>query len=190
MKYLTASFVNGLLVVVPLAVTAYSLYAVFDFLDRLVPGEDLPRGAGVAMTLGLVLAVGILATNFLTRWLFTLLGGVLERIPVVKLVYTSVRDLISAFTGERKSFDRPVLVSLGAGTDMDAIGFITRDDLSELGLTDRVAVYLPQAYAFAGAVLAVPRDRVRPLTMEAGDAMTFVVSGGVTGKKKADAASA
>jgi len=100
----------------------------------------------------------------------------------VKLVYTSLKDIVGAFVGEKKKFNRPVLVALTKGGDVATIGFVTRNGLTELGLADHVAVYVPQAYNIGGNVVVVPSDRVTPLDADPAKVMTFIVSGGVTGE--------
>jgi uncharacterized membrane protein len=107
---------------------------------------------------------------------------VLARIPLVKLLYHSLKDLFNALLGDNKRFDQPVVVSLMGGEVM-VLGFITREDMAEFGLKGKVAVYLPQSYNFAGNLLLVDGDKVRPLDVPAGAVTTFIVSGGVTGAK-------
>ena len=102
--------------------------------------------------------------------------------PLVKLVYTSLKELVGAFVGEKKKFDRPVLVALTAGSDVGSFGFVTRSTLPEIGLPGHVAVYVPQAYNIGGNVVVVPSDRVTALEADPAVVMTFVVSGGVTGE--------
>jgi uncharacterized membrane protein len=182
------NFLRGLIVTVPFAVTAYVVYAVVKTLDGWIDlerwvGRPLP-GGGLVLTLVLITFVGFMASNFATRWMFGAIDDLFGRLPLVKLIYTSIRDVTGAFVGEKRRFDRPVLVSLGEGIDTLVVGFQTRDDLSELGLADHVAVYLPQSYNFAGNLLAVPRDRVRPLTAESTVVLALVVSGGVSGESK------
>jgi uncharacterized membrane protein len=99
----------------------------------------------------------------------------------VKLVYSSIKDLINAFVGERKSFDKPVLVRLSPDDSVRALGFVTREALASLGLPEHVAVYFPQSYNFAGNLLIVPHDAIQPLSVSSGELMTFIVSGGVSG---------
>ncbi len=183
---LVRAFMRGLLFVVPIAATAYALWFVFVKVDAWINVEKLLNrrvpGAGIVLTLVLVTLVGFLAGNFATRWLFRGLEDLLSRTPFVKLLYGSLKDLIGAFVGEKKSFDRPVLVALWPGSDVDTVGFVTRDDASGLGLPGRVAVYLPQAYNFGGVVVLVPGDRVRPLEAEPSAVMAFVMSGGIAGE--------
>ena len=107
--------------------------------------------------------------------------NVLTRTPFIQLLYTSLKDLIEAFMGQKKRFDQPVIVNLGAGWHAEALGFVTRQSLEMFGLQDRVAVYFPQSYNFAGHVLIFPKDQVRPVNLPSSDVMAFIVSGGVSG---------
>ncbi len=176
MNVLVKFFFRGLLVVVPAVATVFIVSLIFTRIDRLL-GLPIP-GAGFVVTLLLITLVGFLMSNFITRRLFDGLEQIFRRLPLVKLVYSSVKDLIGAFVGEKKSFDKPVLVTLSEGACV--VGFLTRDGLHDLGLPGHVAVYFPQAYAFAGHVLVVPRVSVRALAVDSADAMAFVVSGGVS----------
>ncbi|MDA0713786.1 MAG: DUF502 domain-containing protein, partial [Bacteroidetes bacterium] len=103
-----------------------------------------------------------------------------ERIPLIKTLYTSVSDLLSAFVGDKRRFNRPVLVKLTKMADIEKLGFITSEDLSELGIDGgRIAVYLPHSYAFSGNLFIVPAENVTPLDANAAEVMKFIVSGGV-----------
>ena len=110
-----------------------------------------------------------------------LIDGLFIKLPVVKMLYSAIKDLIEAFAGEKKSFDRPAIVELTAGGPK-AVGFITREGLEFLSLSDHVAVYFPKSYNFAGSVLIFPSDRVTPLDVDSSEAMALVVSGGVSGR--------
>lgn len=186
MKRLMRYFVRGLLVFVPAALTVAALAWTFSKLDVLFRGlfrieqPGLGFVLGVAATLGLITLIGFLASNVLGRWLFGLVDGLFARLPLVKLLYGSVKDFIEAFAGEKRSFDKPVVVELMPGGPA-AIGFVTQSDLASLGLDGQVAVYFPQSYNFAGSMLIVPAERVRPLRVDSSAAMTFIVSGGVAG---------
>jgi uncharacterized membrane protein len=179
-------FLRGLIVVAPVAAIAAAVYWVFVELDTWINLEPLLNrkvpGAGIVLTIAVITLIGFLASNFATRWIFAGLEDLLEHTPLVKLVYTSIKDLVGAFVGEKKKFDRPVLVSLAGGSDVASIGFLTRDGLAEIGLPGHVAVYVPQAYNIGGNVVVVPKERVKPLHADPGAVMTFVVSGGVTGE--------
>ncbi|HQR47531.1 MAG TPA: DUF502 domain-containing protein [Thermoanaerobaculia bacterium] len=179
MGHLVKYFVRGLIVFVPAAVSVFVLWTVFVKVDRLV-GIPFP-GAGLLATVALVTLLGFLASNFLTRRAFDLLDGIFRRVPFVKLVHGAARDLVNAFVGERKGFDRPVALSLGGPDAPKLLGFATRESISGDGLEGHVAVYVPQSYAFAGHVFVVPRARVTPLSAASADVMAFIVSGGVSG---------
>jgi uncharacterized membrane protein len=176
------NFLRGLLFVTPVAVTAWVVWIVVATLDAWVEpmlGRRVP-GAGLVLTLALITLVGVLAGAFATRELFRLMDRVFTHVPLVKLLYTSLRDLTEAFFGERRRFNRPVLVSMGTG-GIGFIGFLTREDLAPVGLPDRVAVYFPQSYNFAGNLIVVPRASITPLDLDPTTAMTLIVSGGVAG---------
>lgn len=136
-------------------------------------------GVGILLTLVAITAVGALASNVLGRALLRRFERLVGRVPLVRLLYTTARDLVGAFFGDERSFDRPALVSVGPDDGLKALGFVTRDSLVELGLEDHVMVYFPQSYNFAGNTLAVPRSRVQLLSVDAGRFMAMVVSGGI-----------
>jgi uncharacterized membrane protein len=178
MKKLTKYFLKGLAFLVPVVLTVYVIYAVFTKVDNLFKFQ-IP-GMGVLATFLIITFIGFMASNFLTRWVVNLVDRLMRRLPLVKMIYTSVKDLIHAFVGEKKGFDRPVAVSLGGG--VKAVGFITSDSLEKLGMADMVSVYLPQSYNFAGNLIMVPKEQVTPVDGDSGDIMAFIVSGGIASK--------
>jgi len=178
MKRLSQYFFNGLLVIVPLALTLYVCYVIFIKIDRLM-GLKQP-GLGVLITVVGITVVGFFASNFLTRNLFSLLDQLFTKLPFVKMLYSAIRDLVYAFVGDKKSFNQPVLVNLFPGSEARVMGFLTREGLANLGMEQSVAVYIPQAYTFAGYLVIVPRDQISPLKIESSKAMAFIVSGGVS----------
>jgi uncharacterized membrane protein len=105
----------------------------------------------------------------------------MNRIPLVKLIYSSLKDLLNAFVGDKKKFNNPVLVTINKENQLHRIGFITQDDLTSVGITDMVVVYFPQSYAVAGDHFVVPRENVRILNVSGPVAMKFIVSGGISG---------
>lgn len=178
-------FLRGLLIVIPVVTTLWILWKVFDIVDRLlplrelVPGYAVP-GVGFVIIVLLVTLVGILTTNLLAAQALALADRIFARLPFVKLLYSSIKDVTEAFVSEKKKFDKPVLLSLGEGVGASVIGFVTQEDLAEFGLRDRVAVYVPQSYNFAANLLLVPRSRVTAIDKPSSEVMAFVVSGGVT----------
>ena len=169
---------RGALITGPLVATVYVLYFIFRTVDDLLP-IGIP-GLGVLLTMLLVGLVGYFSSNVIGSGILESIERFLQRVPFVKLFYSSIKDLVNAFVGDRKSFDKPVLVRLGPG-EVRVLGFVTRESLVRLGLPDHVAVYLPQSYNFAGNLVIVPGDAVQPLSVPSGELMTFIVSGGVSG---------
>ncbi|HWP97841.1 MAG TPA: DUF502 domain-containing protein [Syntrophomonadaceae bacterium] len=190
MKRLTRYFLNGLLFMVPFMLTLYIFFQVFTRIDHIlkipIPGIGIIPGVGFITTLLIITLVGFLVSNFLTRKIFYWFDGIMNRLPLVKLVYSSVKDLIGAFLGDKKTFNRPVLVRLSQETEAHALGFVTCDSLDNFGLDDYIAVYLPQSYNFAGNLLVFPRDQVRALETNSSELMTFIVSGGVASAGNGD----
>jgi uncharacterized membrane protein len=179
MRRLTRYFLQGLVLVGPIAVTLYFCWLVFTRVDRWL-GVPVP-GVGFLAAVVLVTLVGFLASNLVTRGLVGILDRLMTRLPFVRLLYSSTRDLLNAFVGERRRFDVPVLVPLLPGAPMHAFGFVTQESLARLGMDGYVAVYFPQSYNVAGNLIVCPADQVRRLDVESSDLMAFIVSGGVTG---------
>jgi uncharacterized membrane protein len=179
MKDLIGYFFRGALVLLPIVTTVYIVWLILKTVDSLLP-VGVP-GAGIVLTIGIVTFVGFLTSNVLGRTVLHGLDRLLGRLPFVQLLYRSLQDLISAFVGEKRRFDRPVAVALGAGGTARVLGFVTREDLHPLGLKDSVAVYLPQSYNFAGNLVIVPREQIEALDTASAELMTFIVSGGISG---------
>lgn len=178
MHYFVRYFVRGLLLVAPVGVTLYILWAAIRRLDALLP-LWFP-GAGLLIILASVTLIGYLGSTFIARPLFQLLENSLIRLPLVNVLYSSLKDLFSAFVGDKKKFTQPVLVILNRESDLRKLGFITQTDLAELGMKDKVAVYLPHSYNFSGELYIVPRENVTPVQASGTAIMKFIVSGGVT----------
>ena len=170
-------FFRGLLVLTPLAVTCYVIYVIFVFLDGLIP-VPFP-GIGILMVIGLITFTGYLASLFFARPVFEWVERGLFKIPLVNLLYTSIKDLMGAFVGDKKKFSEPVVVQIS--DTISRFGFLTQEDLGTIGLTDMVAVYFPHSYNVSGNVFLVKRDKITPLKgVKSSDVMKFMVSGGVS----------
>jgi len=186
-------FFRGLLVFVPTGLTILVVAYVVTSLDKLFGGllkiDTLP-GLGLCIgligTLAVITVTGFLASNFIGRSLVRLVDKIFKKLPLIKILYSSIKDLIAAFVGEPKKFDKPVLVNIGPESYAKILGFITRESLENFGLKDHVAVYFPQSYNFAGNVLIFPRKAVKSLDIASSEAMTFIVSGGVAGNQAED----
>lgn len=173
-------FFRGLLFIVPIALTMYIIILAISWLDSLIPFQ-VP-GLGMLTILGFITLIGYLASTLLAGPIFNLLEEVLVKVPLINIIYTSLKDLISAFVGDKKKFNQPVLVTMNPEFVIQKPGFITQKDLSQLGLVGQVAVYLPHSYNFSGNLYIVPAKYVVPInTATSSDIMKFIVSGGVSG---------
>lgn len=180
MKKLTKYFFNGVALLVPMAATVYFVYIIFVKIDNLY---DFPvPGMGFIITILIITTVGFIGSNLLTRKLVGIFDLIFTRLPLIKMIYTSIKDLIGAFVGDKKGFTKPVLVSLSPGSNVQVIGFMTDESLNHLGLSDSAAVYLPQSYNFAGNLIIVPKEQITPLNADSTDIMKFIVSGGISKK--------
>ncbi|UII23230.1 DUF502 domain-containing protein [Fulvivirga ligni] len=178
-------FFRGLLFVVPLALTIYIIYEILDWLDNLIP-VNIP-GLGIVIIVVNITFLGYLASFFITRPFFDQLEKYLVKIPLVNILYTSIKDLIGAFVGDQKKFNVPVTVAFNDSGTVLKVGFITRADLEEIDLPGFVSVYLPHSYNFSGNHFLVDKNHIKPLHMDGADAMKFVVSGGVSGLEEKEA---
>jgi len=175
-------FFSGTLFIVPLVATVYFIFVSFRWLDNLL---DLPYpGLGVLIILFVITAFGYLTTNFAFKTAGNWLDHIINRIPLVKLIYSALKDLLSAFVGDRKKFHKPVLVRINKDNSLYQIGFITQPDLTDLGLQDMVVVYFPHSYAFSGFHYFVPKENIKPLNIPGPVAMKFIISGGVSGLRE------
>lgn len=176
MNWIIKNFLRGLVIVVPIAVTVYLLYQTFITLDRLL---RLPTpGLGIAILLGAIIAIGALAGNFAGRRVFSLTETLFTKAPIVRIVYSAIKDLLEAFVGNKRRFDRPVSVQVTEGVRV--FGFITQDDLGTLSPQGNVAVYVPFSYTWDGCLLVVARERVHVIEADSAKIMALVVSGGVS----------
>ncbi len=190
-------FFQGILVVAPLAVTIYVLWWLFTLIDNLLPNivsgilptfslnpsaafKRIP-GLGFVVTILFLLLVGRLSSVFIVSRLMQFFDNLLEHTPGVKIIYSSVKDFVQAFAGNKRKFNKPILVNVDA-SDVWRLGFITQEDANSFGLQEHVVVYVPHSYALSGITYFVPKDKIRPMdkNVKAADAMKFVVSGGVT----------
>jgi uncharacterized membrane protein len=189
-------FLQGLIILAPITITFWAVLSLFNWVDGILPDfihRILPRlaldengnprhvpGLGFILVILIVLVVGYVSSSFIVSKLVELFDKILEKTPGVKIIYSTIKDFFEAFAGNRRKFDRAVLVSIEA-PDIWRIGFITHQELSEFGLQEYISVYVPQSYAFAGHLYFVKKERVRLITdITSTDAMKFAISGGVT----------
>jgi len=173
-------FIQGLIILGPVSITAYTIYVVFDKIDSILrPAINIP-GIGFVIIILFILLVGYFSTFFLMSRILSVIDRLLERTPGIKLFYSFIKDFFEAFAGNKKKFTNGVLANI-ENNDVWRVGFITQEDMSGFALTDFVAVYVPMAYSVAGNVYIIPRSRIKPITnISSVQTMKFAVSGGVT----------
>ncbi len=185
MKRLFSYFLQGLLYIAPLGLTIYIIYLVFTFLDGLISkyleqilNVHIP-GLGLLLLFLTITILGIVGQSILFRPVRHLVGRLISKTPLLSLIYSSIRDLLNAFVGKEKKFNQPVLVKVNMISELEKVGFLTQEDLTDLGILEKVAVYFPHSYNFSGELFIVPAEHVRPFNMSPTEAMKFIVSGGV-----------
>ena len=182
-------FLQGVLVTAPIGITAYLLYWFVSSIDSWIPiftekdasGNIINQnyGLGFLIVIAGLIVMGYLSSNFITGRIFSLFNRWLEHTPGIKYIYSSVKDFFEAFAGNKRKFNKAVLVNIQSN-DVWQIGFITDDNASEFGMKDYVTVYVPLSYSFAGITYIVPRSRIKHIDhISAGDALKYTVSGGI-----------
>jgi uncharacterized membrane protein len=187
MNKLIRYFLQGLLLISPVALTIYAILVTLEFIDGLLIqhltnliGFKIP-GLGLVIILTFITLIGVIGSSILIKPLLSSIDGFISRAPLVKIIYTSIKDFMSAFVGKDKKFTEPVLVKVNVNSDLEMFGFITQHDLSALGINSgKVAVYIPYSYTFSGNLYIVPAANVKHLNVNSTEIMKFIVSAGVT----------
>ena len=181
--WIVQNFLQGVLILAPIAFTAYAIFWIFEKLDGLIqlkiPHVGIIPGLGLLAIFAAITLVGYLSSSFILGRLFSLFDQLLEKTPVIRYIYSSVKDFFDAFFGEKRKFNKPVLVHIYSD-EVWEVGFITQEDMTHFGLIDMVAVYVPMSYAISGKVYVVNKIKVRAMeNISAGEAMKFAVAGGI-----------
>lgn len=171
-------FMRGLLLVIPFAVTGYIISFALQKIDGLI-GVKFP-GLGIAILLTGITVLGYLGSNLLFRSFFDITEQWIVRLPLIGTIYSSLKELTSAFVGKDKKFDKPVLVVINSEARLHKLGFITQKDLKNINLPGSIGVYVPHSYNFSGDLFLLPKEAVTPLNISGAEIMKFIVSGGVT----------
>lgn len=173
-------FIQGLIILAPIAITGYLLYWLFDKVDSILrPYVNIP-GLGFAIIIVFVILVGWVSSSFLLGSFISIFDHWIERTPGIKFIYTSTKDFFEAFAGKKRKFNQAVLANVFSN-DVWIVGFLTDEEMHKFDMgSDKVAVYVPQAYNFAGQLYILPREKVRRIEhITAGEAMKYAVTGGV-----------
>lgn len=184
MKKLVGFFLQGILFITPIAVTIYLLYISFEFIDGILPsdiiGKHIP-GVSALIVVVAITIIGFLGKILVSQPIFQFVSRFINKLPLIKVIYFSIKDLLSAFVGKEKKFTHPVLVKINKEIELERLGFVTQKDLDFLGLKNKkIAVYLPSSYGILGELYIVPAENTAPIDANAIEVMKFIVSGGVS----------
>lgn len=185
MKKLLRYFIQGIVVLIPVIVTLYIIIKIVSiFVDFFVwigitGNVLLDVLLGLVVMLMVVIGVGVMASNYFFGNLMHLFETQFEKLPLIRHIYSPVKDFTEAFVGNKKKFKYPVLVQTSTENNYKEIGFVTRQDLSDFGMEDYVAVYIPFSYSLAGKMILVQKQYVEPFSQNPTDTMKFVISGGI-----------
>ncbi len=186
MKKLVTYFVQGLLVFSPFIFTVFIITKAFNMVDdpaneviNIVFGRYY-KGLGFLLILITITFLGFLSSTIIFRGVFKWIENIILRNSLIRMIYTSIKDLSNAFMGEKKKFNKPVLVQLDKHNGIYKLGFITQQSMDLIAEKDLIAVYLPISYSIAGDLYLVEKELVKPININSSEAMKFIVSGGVT----------
>lgn len=191
LKKLWNLVMKGLAAVLPIGLTIYlviwlgtNIEAVLrDLITFVLPGVHYWPGLGLIVGLLLLLVAGLIVNAYIVRWFLAQWDQFLERIPLVKTVYSALRDLVKFLPseGKRRDLRRVVMASFG---EVRLIGFVTRESAPELpphaAADGIVGVYFPMSYQIGGYTLYLPRARLTPLDIGVEEAMRLVLTGGMS----------
>ncbi|HLO89679.1 MAG TPA: DUF502 domain-containing protein [Lentimicrobium sp.] len=186
-QQLLSWFLQGMLYIAPVSLTVYVIYVSFQFVDGIlrdvifdIAGFNIPGLGMVVILLGITL-IGFFGSTIVFGRYLKVFDKLISQAPVVKVIYTSIKDFISAFVGKDRRFTEPVLVKVNRQSELEKLGFITQKDLSNLGIPKgKVAVYLPHSYNFSGNLFIVPVENITPINAPPAEVMKFVVTAGVS----------
>ena len=179
MKKFINYFLQGLLYLIPISVTTYVVYWTFIKIDSILP-FNFP-GLGLIVIISLITLIGYLGSVIIASPINAFFQRILNRAPLLKTIYTSVKDMMNTFVGKKKGFSEPVLVKVYENSTIERIGFITNEDVESLNIKKgKVLVYMPHSYAMSGQLFVVDKKDVTPIDKSSGEIMKLIISGGVT----------
>jgi len=179
-------FLQGLLFITPIGVTIFVIVWFVTFLDDIFESVFeglLPYhipGFGLLFSFFWLAVLGYLIAHLVSRSAVTWFDAMMNRAPLVKVIYFAVKDLITVFFGKEDKMGKPVKVLVQRDPLQYRFGFQTRKDMSEFGFSkEMISVYLPFSYGVMGNQLVVKKEDVEFVDVSASEMMKFIVSGGV-----------
>jgi uncharacterized membrane protein len=191
MNTLGKLFLKGLAVVIPSALTLAILWwlaggaeqILGNLLSRFLPTGWYIPGMGVLSAVAITILIGLLTHVILFQRLFAVGDAILNRLPLVKTLYSAIKDFIGYLSPDSQVATSKVVLVRLPGQSFELLGFVTREDCSRLPLQltveNPVAVYLPFSYQIGGYTLFLPRSCLTPVDMSFEAAMKLVLTGAV-----------
>lgn len=187
MSKIVRYFIQGLIITVPVIITAYVIFALVSMVGSVfskfgtIVSPIVDPFIVILSAIILIFVAGVLGSSIIFRPLFIMFDNFLEHTPLIKTLYSSTKDFLSAFVGSKKRFNKPVLITINKENNIQQLGFVTQEDLSELNIAKgTIAVYVPLSYSLSGNLLIVPVDHITMVNASSSEVMKFIVSGGVT----------
>lgn len=195
MKRLIKYFLTGVAALAPLVLTVSLVTWLFEKGDNLLGqyyrrlGVNIP-GLGLLTFVLIVILVGYFTNWYVGRAILNKIDRLFNRLPLIKTIYSILKETVGTIFGEKKAFGQPVILKI-PGSSLKVIGLITNPDLTALGFPDHVAVYVPQSLQWAGFTFLVPKSELEEpagdsgrLTLTPEEAMKFIISAGVAARTK------
>lgn len=183
MKKIVRTFLKGIFVLTPIGLTLFILYKVYEFADGifkmllLKEGIYFP-GLGLILTLFLILIVGFLANNIITNKFLSLVTSLFEKTPVVKTIYSTIKDTINSFSDNKKGLSQLVIVSI-PNSPIKLLGFLTNDEENKFIPKGHCSVFLMQSLQWSGNLIVVPKEIISPVEASSEEAVKFIASAGL-----------
>lgn len=186
-KKLIVYFFQGALFLIPIALTFLLMIKMFQMVGEFIEYLGirihplLDPIVGIVVVVGTFILIGAVGSTIFFKPLFSYVEVLFEKAPLIKTIYTSIKDLTSAFVGQKKKFNKPVMVKISENPVIEKLGYITNEDLTDLNIPNgKIAVYLPFSYAFTGSLIIIDKNNVTPVNASSSEMMKFIISGGVS----------
>jgi len=179
MKKIINYFLQGLLYIIPISVTLYVVYWTFQKIDGILPFQF--PGLGLIVIIVLITFIGFAGSIIISSPINSFFQRLLKKAPLLRTIYSAMKDLMQTFVGKKKGFNQAVLIKLYENSTIERIGFITNENLSSLGIKGgKILVYIPHSYAFSGQLFVVEKSYITHIEKPSSEIMKLIVSGGVT----------
>lgn len=187
-------FINGIKAFLPAAITlslcVWLFHTIEDFFSHFIklflPTSYYLSGMGIVLGVIIIFILGLIINAFIIKQIYSFLESILNHIPLVKTLYNALLDMFNFFDSQKSNEEQKkvVLVKTNLGKQ---IGLITRENFdglpNVLGDNDHILVFLPFSYQLGGFMVSMPRTQIEPLDMTVDEAITFVASAGIIGKR-------